>query len=61
MSILNTDLLTTLDASIADVGKASTLPASLYTSDEFFAFESEALFMSEWLCVGRAERIPETR
>ena len=41
-----------------DVATASTLPPELYTSDEVLAFEKEALFMREWVCVGRAERIP---
>jgi len=60
MSILNHTMLADLDASTADVSKAWTLPAELYTSSEFLDFEAEALFMNEWLCVGRAERIPET-
>jgi phenylpropionate dioxygenase-like ring-hydroxylating dioxygenase large terminal subunit len=60
MSILNRTMLADLDASTADVSKAWTLPAELYTSSEFLDFEAEALFMNEWLCVGRAERIPET-
>jgi len=59
MSILNPTMLADLDASTADVSKAWTLPAELYTSSEFLDFEAEALFMNEWLCVGRAERIPE--
>ncbi len=58
MSVLNPSLLTDLDASIEDVSKAVTLPPALYTSGEFLDFEAEALFMKEWLCVGRAERIP---
>ena len=58
MTNLTDDLLMSLDASIADVSKASTLPPELYTSPDVLAFETEALFMKEWLCVGRAERIP---
>ena len=60
MSILTAELLASLDASAADVSTAATLPPELYTSEEFLAFESEALFMKEWLCVGRAEKIPDT-
>jgi nitrite reductase/ring-hydroxylating ferredoxin subunit len=48
-----------LDASIADVADATTLPPELYTSPEVLAFEREAVYAKEWLCVGRAERIPE--
>lgn len=59
MSILNHSMLTDLDSSIEDVSKAFTLPPELYTSAEFLDFEAEALYMKEWLCVGRAERIPE--
>lgn len=58
MSILNDELLATLDASTADVAHAATLPPEIYTSDEFLQFEHEALFAHEWLCVGRASRIP---
>jgi phenylpropionate dioxygenase-like ring-hydroxylating dioxygenase large terminal subunit len=58
MTKLSDDLLMSLDASIGDVSKASTLPAELYTSADVLAFETEALYMKEWLCVGRAERIP---
>ncbi|NNK91066.1 MAG: aromatic ring-hydroxylating dioxygenase subunit alpha [Acidimicrobiia bacterium] len=59
MTILTDDLLARLDSSIADVAHAETLPPELYTSAEFLQFEREALFMKEWLAVGRAERIPE--
>jgi len=59
MSILDPAMLSDLDASIEDVSKAFTLPPELYTSAEFLDFEAEALFMKEWLCVGRGERIPE--
>ncbi len=58
-TVLTTELRTSLDASITDVGSAATLPPAIYTSPEFLDFETEALFMKEWLCVGRAERIPE--
>jgi phenylpropionate dioxygenase-like ring-hydroxylating dioxygenase large terminal subunit len=58
MTNLSDDLLASLDASIEDVSTASTLPAELYTSADVLAFETEALYMKEWLCVGRAERIP---
>ncbi len=58
MGILTTDLLAELDASTVDVARAATLPAALYTSDEFLQFEHEALFAHEWLCVGRASRVP---
>ena len=58
MTVLNDALLASLDDSITDVAKASTLPAVLYTSAEVLDFELDALFAHEWLCVGRAERAP---
>ncbi|MGZ0230015.1 MAG: aromatic ring-hydroxylating oxygenase subunit alpha [Acidimicrobiales bacterium] len=59
MTMFNQALLAEFDRSIEDVLKAATLPPDIYTSAEFLDFEAEALFMKEWLCVGRAERIPE--
>ena len=58
MSSLSRELLDSLDASIGDVAEAATLPAELYTSDAVLAFEKEAVFTREWVCVGRAEKIP---
>jgi phenylpropionate dioxygenase-like ring-hydroxylating dioxygenase large terminal subunit len=57
-SMLTDDLLGLLDESTSDVAHAATLPAELYTSDEFLRFEYDSLFAHEWLCVGRASRIP---
>jgi phenylpropionate dioxygenase-like ring-hydroxylating dioxygenase large terminal subunit len=54
----NEMLLADLEASITDVPNATALPPELYTSEDFLAFEKDTLFGSEWLCVGRAERIP---
>lgn len=51
-------LLVSLAESTEPVATARTLPPVLYTSDEFLAFEHEALYAHEWLCVGRADRIP---
>lgn len=58
MTALTPDLLASLDASTTDVATAATLPPLLYTSEEVLAFEREAVFAKEWLCVGRADRIP---
>lgn len=55
---LDPEIMDGLEASIADVSHAATLPPELYTSADVLAFETEALYMKEWLCVGRAERIP---
>jgi phenylpropionate dioxygenase-like ring-hydroxylating dioxygenase large terminal subunit len=34
------------------------LPASCYTDQSFFEEELEAVFCREWLCVGRADQVP---
>lgn len=58
MPMLPPALLDALESSITDVSTAETLPPELYTSPDVLAFEREALFAREWLCVGRLERIP---
>jgi phenylpropionate dioxygenase-like ring-hydroxylating dioxygenase large terminal subunit len=57
-SILTDDLLASFDASVTDVASACTLPVDCYITEEFLDFERRALFAHEWLCVGRASRIP---
>ena len=52
------DLLTdaffdSLTSSLAPVDQAETLPPACYVDAGFYAFEKEALFAREWLCVGR--------
>ena len=59
MSILTPELLRSFESSVAPQPKADTLPAVVYTSDEFLEFERSAIFDREWLCVGLASRIPE--
>ncbi len=56
---LPADLLAALDESTLDVAEAATLPPELYTSPEIFEWELEQIFGHEWLCVGRADQIPE--
>jgi phenylpropionate dioxygenase-like ring-hydroxylating dioxygenase large terminal subunit len=58
MTILTPELLASFDASVTDVTTALTLPPEIYTSEEFLAFEREALFAHEWQCVGLASQIP---
>ena len=58
MTILSHDLLSAFDASVVDVADAVTMPPAIYTEPEFLDFERKALFAKEWLCVGRASRIP---
>jgi phenylpropionate dioxygenase-like ring-hydroxylating dioxygenase large terminal subunit len=58
VSVLTRDLLDSLEPSTRDVNEACLLPSLLYTSDEFFAFEKEAIFGHDWLCVGRVDQVP---
>ena len=43
----------------AVAGLEPTLPSSWYTSAQVFALEKERIFCREWLCVARAEELPE--
>src|SRR5580658_5225865 len=38
---------------------APMLPKFCYTSPAFFEFEREAVFARNWVCVGRADQVPE--
>jgi phenylpropionate dioxygenase-like ring-hydroxylating dioxygenase large terminal subunit len=44
-----------LESSVVGLEAAETLPPAVYTDAGFYAFEKEALFNHEWLCVGRAD------
>ncbi|MEO7397902.1 MAG: aromatic ring-hydroxylating dioxygenase subunit alpha [Ilumatobacteraceae bacterium] len=57
MTTLNDDLLGKFDGSVTDIATAITMPPEVYTSPEFLDFERRALFVKEWLCVGRASRV----
>jgi phenylpropionate dioxygenase-like ring-hydroxylating dioxygenase large terminal subunit len=47
-----------LEPSDRPVDGACMLPSACYTSSDFFEFEKRALFVREWLCVGRTSDIP---
>ena len=59
MTVLSPELLENFEPSVLDVNEASMLPPLVYTSEEFYAFEREAIFGHEWLCVGRVDQVPE--
>ncbi|HTK17050.1 MAG TPA: aromatic ring-hydroxylating dioxygenase subunit alpha [Acidimicrobiia bacterium] len=59
MSVLAHELRASFDQSTCEVNQARSLPPLVYTSDEFFAFEMDAIFGHEWLCVGRADQVAE--
>jgi phenylpropionate dioxygenase-like ring-hydroxylating dioxygenase large terminal subunit len=50
--------LESFDDSVKDVNEACLLPPVIYTSEEFYGFEKEAVFARSWLCVGRADQVP---
>ena len=53
------DVVASLDAAVAPVAHASSLPPECYTSESFWAFEREAVFGHSWFCVGRLEEVPQ--
>jgi phenylpropionate dioxygenase-like ring-hydroxylating dioxygenase large terminal subunit len=57
MTILTDELLAAFEDSIGDVNRSRILPPVLYTSEEFYEFEKEAVFAHDWLCLGRSSRI----
>ena len=59
MNMFNQELLDSFESSITPQPEAVTLPAVIYTSEEFLDFERGAIFDHEWLCVGLASRIPD--
>jgi nitrite reductase/ring-hydroxylating ferredoxin subunit len=52
-NILNDRLFASFESSIGDINSAQMLPPLCYTDAEFYEFERNAVFDSEWLCVGR--------
>ena len=59
MNMFTQELLDSFESSVVPQPEADTLPAVVYTSEEFLDFEREAIFDHEWLCVGLASRIPD--
>ena len=53
------DVLDRLGLPDADVTTARTMPTEVYTSEEFYDFEKEAIFAKEWLCLGHVSQIPQ--
>jgi phenylpropionate dioxygenase-like ring-hydroxylating dioxygenase large terminal subunit len=58
-AVFDDDFLASLDESVAPTASAVTLPAACYRDPGWFEFERQTIFESEWLCVGRADRVPE--
>ena len=58
MTLLTDQFFDSFGTSVKATEDAESLPPACYTDPEFFAFEKEALFYREWLCVGREEWLP---
>lgn len=43
----------------AEHDRAWAMPGSYYTSEDMLAVEKSSLFAREWICVGRADELPE--
>ncbi|MBX5486850.1 MAG: aromatic ring-hydroxylating dioxygenase subunit alpha [Mycolicibacterium hassiacum] len=54
-----TGLAQKLAAATGNYDDAKGLPPECYTSEEIYDLERRFLFMREWLCVGRADLIPQ--
>jgi phenylpropionate dioxygenase-like ring-hydroxylating dioxygenase large terminal subunit len=59
VTVLSSALLESFAESVGDVNEARMLPPVVYTSDEFHEFEKDAIYAKDWLCVGRADQVPE--
>lgn len=51
--VIGSEFMASLASSVLDLTEAETLPPACYTSADFYAFEKQALYDREWLCVGR--------
>jgi len=59
LNILSDTFFDSLSSSVVSLDSAETLPPACYTDADFYAFETEALFNHEWLCVGRESWVKE--
>lgn len=48
-----------IERSTGHTSTAVTLPPECYFDEEFYRFEEDAIFSKEWICLGRAEQVPE--
>lgn len=53
------DILSDVERCTDPVATARLLPREVYTSQEFWEFEREAVFMRDWLCIGHVREVPE--
>ncbi len=55
MTMLSDALFDSFESSVRETESADSLPPACYVDPDFFAFEKEAIFFREWLCVGRVD------
>ena len=60
MTLLNDQFFDSFASSVKPTSEAETLPPEIYISEEFYAFEKDAVFYREWLCVGREEWVTQS-
>ena len=58
-SLLTDTFFDSFSSSVLALEDAESLPPECYVDEDFYAFEKEALFFKEWLCVGRESWIKE--
>jgi phenylpropionate dioxygenase-like ring-hydroxylating dioxygenase large terminal subunit len=51
-------ILDQVEESVVDLADVRTLPRECYADAEFYEFEKEAVFARSWLCLGRADTVP---
>lgn len=51
-------ILDQIEESTQDMSTGFNFPRECYTDEEFYEFEQEAIFMRNWLCVGRIDDVP---
>lgn len=51
--------ISSFDSSDQTIDAAVSLPPDVYTSEEFYRFELDAVWGHEWFCIGRASDIPK--
>jgi len=56
-SVLDDAFFDSFSSSVRGFAEAESLPPACYVDQGFFAFEKEAVFFKEWLCVGRESQV----
>jgi phenylpropionate dioxygenase-like ring-hydroxylating dioxygenase large terminal subunit len=52
------EVLAEVEESVGDVLEAKTMPKEVYSDEEFFRFEQEAIFGRTWITLGRVDSVP---